>query len=349
VTVLLVDWLGRGGIAQTTEAWALALADASVPVVVVTRPGRELGDGALTVVAARTARTRLAAHRAVALTAAARIRAIRPDTVVVQNYVVPPLETPVFAAARAVGAKVVLVVHDHRLHTWQAGSRLGLAHQLRRADVVVTHSHFVAEGVRRFARTAAAPVVVPLPVPVGMLRHRRWVPEAFATRTAGDNDLVCGQFGILSRRYKGADVMGTLAASASAAWSFVAAGVGAPTTTRGVLGIPEFLPPGALCGLVAATDVTLAPYRFATQSAVIVLAHVLGSVPLASAVGGIPEQVDDGVDGLLVPPGAAIAEWRDALAALDDDDVRKSLAVAGEARAWRDHEEFTRQVREVVR
>ena len=161
---------------------------------------------------------------------------------------------------------------------------------------------------------------------------------------------MCGQFGILTRRYKGADLMGALAAadsdSAGVSWP---PGSGAPTATCGVLGISEFLAPGALCGLVAATDATLAPYRFATQSAVVVLAHVLGSVPIASAVGGILEQIDDGVDGLLVSPGAPVVAWRDALAVLDDDEFRKGLAVAGEARAWRDHEKFAREILALVR
>jgi|tagenome__1003787_1003787.scaffolds.fasta_scaffold20983141_2 glycosyltransferase involved in cell wall biosynthesis len=347
MSVLLVDWLGRGGIAQTTEAWALALGD--IPVEVVTRPGRELGEGEIAVLEAPVARHRLAAHRAVATTAAQRIRDTRPDTVVVQNYVVPPLETPVFSAALAVGARIVQVVHDHRLHTVQAGLRLGLARRLRRADVVVTHSQFVADGVRRFATPLAPPVVIPLPVPVGMLHHPRSVGGPFAREASGAETLVCGQFGILSRSYKGADVMGALAASASSSWRFVAAGVGAPTSTPGVLGISEFLAPGALCELVAATDATIAPYRFATQSAVVVLAHVLGSVPVASAVGGIAEQIDDGVDGLLVSPGAPAVAWRDALAALGDDEYRKSLAVAGGARAWRDHDRFMEAVRELVR
>jgi glycosyltransferase involved in cell wall biosynthesis len=347
VSVLLVDWLGRGGIAQTTEAWALSLNDAGVEVEVVTRPGRELGDGAIAVVDAASARNRVSAHRAVARAAARRIRETRPDAVVVQNYVLPPLETPVTDAARAVGAKVIEVVHDHRLHTWQAGFRFGLSGRLRNADVVVTHSRFVADGVRAFAPTTE-PVVVPHPVPVGMLRHRREVPEPFAARRASNDDLVCGQFGILTRRYKGVDVVAQLAASINFGWSFVAAGIGAPTDARDVLGVPGFLAPGALCGLVTATDATLAPYRFATQSGVVVLGHVLGSVPVASATGGIPEQIEHDVDGILVAPDAPLSAWRAALARLTDDEHRKSLAVAGEARAWREHEEFSRRVREVV-
>ena len=55
------------------------------------------------------------------------------------------------------------------------------------------------------------------------------------------------------------------------------------------------------------------PYTHATQSAVVVLAHVLGSVPVASAVGGIPEQIANGIDGILVERDSGIDAWRRAL------------------------------------
>ena len=38
MSVVIVDWLGRGGIAQTTEAWVLELAGRNVDAVAVTRP-----------------------------------------------------------------------------------------------------------------------------------------------------------------------------------------------------------------------------------------------------------------------------------------------------------------------
>ncbi len=36
-SVLMIDWLGRGGIAQCTEAWAIELGGAGHAVTVVTR------------------------------------------------------------------------------------------------------------------------------------------------------------------------------------------------------------------------------------------------------------------------------------------------------------------------
>jgi glycosyltransferase involved in cell wall biosynthesis len=343
VTVVLVDWLGRGGIAQTSEAWAMELAAAGVTVDVVTRPDRELGSGVVPVVAAPVREGRIGAHRAVVGAAAAHIRATRPAVVVVQNYVLPALEHPVYAAARAVGARVVVVVHDHRLHTLRAGTRSGLRRELRRADAVVAHSHFVADGVRAWTgRTDLT--VTPVPVLVGMLRHEQ-EPVEFETP---EGTLLAGYFGVLQRAYKGGSVVEALAGGGVPGWSFVAMGTGAPEGVAGLYAVPGYAGPGRLTAAVAGTDVVLAPYRFATQSGIVVLGHVLGAVPVASAVGGIPEQVDDGVDGLLVSSGAPVEAWRDALGVLRDDATRQAFAAAGEARAWRDHEAFVRTIRELV-
>jgi glycosyltransferase involved in cell wall biosynthesis len=344
VQTLIVDWLGRGGIAQATEAWAIELGAHGHDVEVVTRPGRELGAGAVSVTASAEKGSRLAAHRAVAQRAAEQIRASSPDWVVVQNYVVPPLERPVFAAARAVGAKVAVVVHDQRLHTWRAGTALGLASSLRSADVVVAHSEYVASSVRHDGRRDDV-VVVPLPVPRGMLSCDGTLPEALAER--GDARW-CGHFGVVRRRYKGTEVVEQLARNGVDGWRFAILGAGA-RPGPGFDAVPGFLAPGDLVAAVSATEATIAPYTHATQSAVVVLAHALGSVPVASGVGGIPEQISNGIDGLLVEADAGIDAWRRALEQLRDDDYRKELATAGEARAWADHAAFVTRITELLR
>ena len=354
---LLVDWLGRGGIAQSTEAWAIELGDCSNEVEVVTRPGRELGQGAVSVIASRERRGRIAAHRAVVDAAARRIRDVRPECVIVHNYVLPPLERPVYAAARAVGARLVVVVHDGRLHTWRAGTAVGLARNLRAADVVVTHTEHVANRVR--ADVGRRDVVVfPLPVPVGMLWHSRGHRPAWLDDPVGDpadapvdapvDARWCGHFGVVHRSYKGTGVVEQLARTGTEGWRFAVIGAGAEPSA-GVHAVPGYLDPGDLVAAVSATDATLAPYTYATQSAVVVLAHVLGSVPVATAIGGIPEQVTHGVDGILVEPGADVRAWRDALEALRDEDYRKELAVAGETRAWAEHADFVAGARRLVR
>jgi glycosyltransferase involved in cell wall biosynthesis len=343
MSVLVVDWLGRGGIAQTTEAWAIELTAGGTEVEVVTRGGRELsGRGVFeTPVGGRAA---ILDHRAVVTAAAERIRLKAPSVVVIQNYVLPPLERPVYDAARSVGARVVTVVHDHRLHTWRAGTRMGLGRQLRAADAVVTHTRFVANGVRSFCGRADA-IVVPVPVLVGMLRHQ---PEPPELPIAAPGSAWAAHVGVIRRAYKGGALVETLAREGVPGWNFLAMGVGAPRGAPGLLGFDGYAPPGVLTSAIDAVDVLLAPYTHATQSGVVVLGHVLGAVPLATAVGGIPEQIDHGIDGELLPAAAPPAAWRDALTRLGDEEYRKELAVAGVERAWREHDVFVHRIRELV-
>jgi glycosyltransferase involved in cell wall biosynthesis len=67
--------------------------------------------------------------------------------------------------------------------------------------------------------------------------------------------------------------------------------------------------------LFAACDAVLLPYRAASQSGVVQLAFAHGRPVLATAVGGLPAAVRDGVDGLLcAPEPAALARAIERLA-----------------------------------
>jgi glycosyltransferase involved in cell wall biosynthesis len=335
--VLVVDWLGRGGIAQASACWAAELTRAGRSVEVVTRGGRELASLVPDVTGAGEGLRHLAAHRSVARVAAEAIVARRPKTVVVQNYVLPLLERPVYQAARQVGARLVVVVHDHRLHTVLAGNRVGLRRNLRDADVVAAHSHFVASGLRRLW---PGPVDV---LPLHLVMYSDGVAERRPAATGQEHGAV--HFGILKRKYKGTGVVLDLAATGVPGWRFTLVGAGVPAHVPGATTVPRFAAADELLALVADADVALLPYSMATQSGAVALAQAVGTVPVASAVGGIPEQIVDGETGRLVPAGSGPDVWRAVLEELAADPMGlAAMSMRARDHARDAHERFTSHV-----
>ena len=347
MTVLLVDWLGRGGIAQCTESWAIELRAGGRDVVVVSRTGRELQLASDSVqgespAQPSTKRRRLASlidpmrrHEALVRSAVRRIHEVRPTIVVIQNYLAPAIEYRVHQAARSVGAKVVFVVHNDHPHSASSGLTVGLARAISRADVVVTHSAYVANSL--VERLGREPLVWPLPAPLGLLKS----PPVPSLLPAGPP--IALHFGILKRRYKGGAAVLSLAERADPNWRFVLAGVGAPHHDR-VLSISRFLTGSELVTLVGQAAVVVLPYVAASQSAAIVLAKLLGAVPVATSVGGIPEQITHGVTGMLISSGGVTLEWEQALERLRDATARERMAAAAKAEAWHDHRRFVEQI-----
>ncbi len=65
--------------------------------------------------------------------------------------------------------------------------------------------------------------------------------------------------------------------------------------------------------------------------------QLAGRVVVASRVGGIPEQISDGVDGVLVPPGDASALAAAVATHLDAPERAAAIGAAGRARVLRDN------------
>jgi hypothetical protein len=72
--------------------------------------------------------------------------------------------------------------------------------------------------------------------------------------------------------------------------------------TERVRVLDRYVPDEEVGDLVAAADCVVLPYRSATQSGVVLVAYAGGCPVISTAVGGLPEVVDDGVTGFLVPP-----------------------------------------------
>lgn len=333
-TALFVDWLGRGGIAQTTDVWRSTAEASGLDTVVVTRAGRELAGER--VVAPRSWRSSLVDHASVARAAVSTIRNVRPDVVVIQNYVLPFMEAPVHRAARQVGARTIFVIHNHRPHSRLAGSSAGIDRLAALADVVVTHSEYVRRHIH-----AGHVAILPLPPSPAAL-----AASQHPVNGAGD-ELRAIHFGVLVRRYKGTDLVAEIAERSPAAWRFSAVGVGATNTAR-VEATGHFVPVDDLAARVADAHVALLPYRYATQSASVLFAQAVGAVPVASAVGGIPEQIVHGRTGLLVPPDTGSAGWLALLSEFGDPLVQRAMSSAAKQAAVASDKAFRTRAAEIL-
>jgi glycosyltransferase involved in cell wall biosynthesis len=83
--------------------------------------------------------------------------------------------------------------------------------------------------------------------------------------------------------------------------------------------------------LFARVSVVVLPYVEASQSGVIPLAYRFGKPVVATTVGGLPEMVDDGRTGYLVPPRDAQALAGAVVRLLGDAGLRQRLGAAGRA------------------
>ena len=340
--LLIVDWLGRGGIAECTAALAIEANRAGAEVVVVTRPDRDLSTlRAARVVESRSSFHALGSHLALVSTATTTIADESPDIVVAQNHILPLVDRRVLAAARRAGSYSVLVIHDHRHHSALAGSSTGARRLMRAADEVVAHSRFVAHAITPLLTSPAT--VVPLPMPLALLEQPP-VPPPFPAPAPGSR--LALHFGVLKRRYKGSDIVVELTRRGVEGWEFALVGVQAPTVT-GARSVSRFVSGSELVASVRASAASILPYRKASQSSAVLLAQALGSVAMATSVGGIPEQIEDGVSGVLLHPGASRDAWRTALEELDLN-AQQAMAAAGRRKVEADHDAFRTWVMSLV-
>ena len=89
--------------------------------------------------------------------------------------------------------------------------------------------------------------------------------------------------------------------------------------------INEFVSEDRQAELFRRAAIVVLPYVEATQSGVIPVAASFGKPVVASRVGGLPEQVEHGVTGLLVPPRDDVALARAIIDLLSDESRRHAM------------------------
>jgi glycosyltransferase involved in cell wall biosynthesis len=282
-------------------------------------------------------------YLAVAASVIRLVQVLDPSIIVLHGTVVPIVELSVVRAAQRRNVSVIFVAHEADPPHNVPGARNALARLICRADVVITHSSFVADQIR--ASTGRHDLtLLPLPLPVGLISaglgaisvvEQSPVPLALL-------------FGNLHRTYKGASTVEDLAATGVEGWRFALVGKGAPALLPGAITVGRFLERGELVATVSSSAATLLPYSRAAQSAAVVLAQAAGSVVVATSVGGIPEQVEDRVTGRLLRAQAGVAEWKDLLTDLRDEEERVRLATAARASVEQAHRVFTAAVIDLI-
>lgn len=258
------------------------------------------------------------------LRTAAAARAARPDLLLLHYWM--PFLAPGYGAIarlgrRRDGGRVVLLAHNLLSHESQPGGRALARWLLGRCDRVIVHSEAVRE-IALALRPDARVLVAPHPV------HQ--IFETPLARDAARRALgvplqapVLLMFGHV-RRYKGLelllDAMPRVAAALPDVRLLV---VGEFYVARqpyeaqiGRLGLAahvtledRFVPREEVGRYFAAADLVVLPYLAATQSGIAAIAYAHERPVVATAVGGLPEQVADGETGYVVPLRAdALAE-----------------------------------------
>ncbi len=346
------SWPHRGGIARTTTALASALdARGSLAGFFVPwrqypsaiYPGRADTDSSAGSAASGASRAYGVLEPWSWPGFARRLRRLGPDALVVPYWTAAWAPFALYVAARS-RVPVVAVVHNPSDHDAGALARAAAGAVLRRCRGFVCHATAVAATLR--ARFAGTPVAVhPLPAEPPPRVDRG---EARARLRLRPDTVAVLSFGLI-RPYKGIDVLLDAVSRlprdcpvtlllAGEPWG----GLGASVRRRlamadldgRVVANLGWVPEAEAGAWFGAADAVVLPYRSATGSAVAAQA-LAWSLPLvASAVGGINDVVEDGVNGLLVAPGDAPA-LASALARIADGGLRSRLAAGARASAGR--------------
>jgi len=93
--------------------------------------------------------------------------------------------------------------------------------------------------------------------------------------------------------------------------------------------LPRYLAPGEIAGLIGAAEVAIFPYRAIFQSGAVPAAMEFGTPVVATRVGAIPEVIEDGRSGLLVPPADPGALATAVLRVLGDEGLARRLSEEG--------------------
>jgi glycosyltransferase involved in cell wall biosynthesis len=227
------------------------------------------------------------------------------DVVVLVYYV--PFQAPALAAiARAArrDARVVVICANAVPHEPRPGDEVLMSWLMRSADAILVHTGAERAALKRLTDRPVAVAALPPHLPAGAPR---------ATAVPGPPRRRLLFFGKI-RPYKGidvllqalrriADVRLTVAGEVYGHGGELPALIERTGLGDRVLLRPGYLPAERIPELFAEADALVLPYRTATASQLVALAHEHGLPAVVTRVGNFPDAVTDGVDGLICAPG----------------------------------------------
>lgn len=236
---------------------------------------------------------------------------------------------------------LVLSVHDSKAHLGESGGRFEFARRLflRRVRALIFHSQYAQRTFPRLPVLQSGGVQTRV-IPLGIYDVFRDVGAVALTEgdDACNSTVLC--FGRVSP-YKGIETL--LAAAPLVARQvphFRLVIAGAPVPGYRVPITPELesdghceyrlrpIPLNETRSLFEQCAVVVLPYIEATQSGVVATAYAFHKPVVATVVGGLPEMVEDGVTGRLVPPRDPVALARAIVELLRDSGKRQRMSDA---------------------
>lgn len=312
-----------------------------------------------------------------------QLRRERPDAVIFVWWIwVWALPYLVLVALLPRPTRIVMQCHnigDKEPAWWKRALTNGA---LRRAGTLVVHAKSEAEDARRRTNAATRPSVVATFLPVHELGGA--IPSrAEARRSLGIASTHVALFFGHIRPFKALDltllawsklktgdalllVAGEAWWNSAAEYRKLAADLGLtavdlnrpltpgprPPGGRAVAFDFRFIPDAEIAIHFAAADVVLAPYRIEAQSGVALTAFHFERPVIASTAGGLPELIEPGRNGDLVPPDDpdALARAIDTFFARDDRAIMESAAAeSARKHSWEEYARvFTRLLTGVI-
>ena len=272
---------------------------------------------------------------------AAKLGALGVDVIHSHEFVTAVYGT---AAARRLDVPHVITLHGNQTTTQKLQRRIALRWAMRNSSATVAVSKDTRQHlIDTLGSQAEQVVVIPNGVPVRPGNR----DATRASLGVGADDVLILAVGTLSER-KGHSILARALAQLPAdlpRWKAVVAGYGPERENlerligelglegrMELLGVRTDIP-----DLQAAADVFAMPSLWEGLPLAILEAMLADNPIIASGISGIPEAVESGKDGILVPPGE-VEPLRDALeAVLRDGELRRSMGQSAKRRALAHH------------